>query len=225
MAHAPTPNPQFSPQTPIRLMVVDDHQSVRQGLISLLAAYSQNIQVVAEAQNAEEALMHAEHARPDIVLTDLQMKPTGGIQLVQQLRQRQPRIRYVVFTASEEVEPMLQAYAAAVQGFVCKGTDISEIVRAIESVMAGSTHYPAGLKQALDRQSQQPVLTEREKEVLYYVGKGMTGKEIGRMLHIDHRTVDTHKGNIRQRFNLDSSAALIRFAILHSEGKSGATDP
>ncbi|MES2950749.1 MAG: response regulator transcription factor [Pseudomonadota bacterium] len=215
MAQAPTPH--SSSQAPIRLMVVDDHQSVRQGLISLLAAYSQNIQVVAEAQNADEALMHAEHALPDIVLTDLQMKPTGGIQLVQQLRQRQPQIRYVVFTASEEPEPMLQAYAAAVQGFVCKGTDISEIVRAIESVMAGSTHYPAGLKQALDRQSQQPVLTEREKEVLHYVGKGMTGKEIGRILHIDHRTVDTHKGNIRQRFNLDSSAALIRFAILHSE--------
>ena len=79
--------------------------------------------------------------------------------------------------------------------------------------MNGSTYYPAGLSRALERRRQQPVLTGREAEVLALVAKGMTSKEIGRSLGIDFRTVDAHRANIRQRFNLDSSAALLRFAV------------
>lgn len=205
--------------TPIRLLIVDDHPVMRHSLISLLAAFGLPMEVVAEARNAEEALDRAEQTEPDIVLTDLQMKPTSGIELIRQLSQRQPRIRYVVFTASTQEEHMLQAFDVGAQGFVVKESEAAELVQAIEAVMRGATHYPASLKRALDRRQQQPTLTTREAEVLALVADGLTSKEIGRALGIDPRTVDAHRANIRQRFGLDSSAALLRFALEQNAGK------
>jgi two-component system nitrate/nitrite response regulator NarL len=196
----------------IRLLIVDDHPIVRQSLSALLGAFGAPMQVVASAGSAEEALVLAEQHAPDIVLTDLQMKPTSGIQLIQQLSQRQPDIRYVVFTASTQDEHMLQAFDAGAQGFVLKESEAGELIKAIEAVMGGATHYPAGLKRALDRRQQQPALTARETEVLALVAQGMTSKEIA-------RTVDAHRANIRQRFGLDSSAALLRFAMENCGGK------
>lgn len=207
-----------APKT-IRLLIVDDHPIVRHSLTALLGAYGPPMQVVAEAGSAEEALALAEQSQPDIVLTDLQMKPTSGIALIQQLSQRQPAIRYVVFTASTQDEHMLQAFDAGAQGFVLKEAEAGELIKAIEAVMGGATHYPAGLKRALDRRQQQPALTARETEVLHLVAQGLTSKEIARTLDIDSRTVDAHRANIRQRFHLDSSAALLRFAVEHSAGK------
>lgn len=207
-----------APQT-IRLLIVDDHPIVRQSLSALLGAYGAPMQVLGSAGTAEEALALAEQNPPDIVLTDLQMKPTSGIQLIQQLSQRQPALRYVVFTASTQDEHMLQAFDAGAQGFVLKEAEAGELIKAIEAVMGGATHYPAGLKRALDRRQQQPALTARETEVLNLVAQGLTSKEIARTLDIDSRTVDAHRANIRQRFGLDSSAALLRFAVEHSAGK------
>ncbi|MFC5523057.1 response regulator [Polaromonas jejuensis] len=197
----------------IRLLIVDDHPIVRNSLSVLLDAYGPPMQVVAQAGSAEEALVQAEQTQPDIVLTDLQMQPTSGIQLIEQLSQRQPAIRYVVFTASTQDEHMLQAFDAGAQGFVVKESEAGELVKAIEAVMGGATHFPAGLKRALDRRQQQPALTVRETEVLALVAQGLTSKAIARALDIDSRTVDAHRANIRQRFGLESSAALLRFAM------------
>lgn len=198
---------------PIRLLIVDDHPIVRHSLISLLTAYGPQFQVVAEARNAQEALTQAQMSKPDVVLTDLQMKPTSGIELIGLLSRRQPDIRFVVFTASTQEEHMLQAFDAGAAGFVVKESEEGEIVKAIEAVMGGSTHYPSELSRALDRRRRLPVLTVRETEVLSLVARGLTSKEIARKLGIDFRTVDAHRANIKQRFGLDSSAALLRFAM------------
>ncbi len=200
-------------RTAIKLLIVDDHPIVLHSLVSLLTTYGPPIQVVAQARSAEEALVLAEQSQPDIVLTDLRMQPTSGIALIGQLRQRQPQIRYVVFTASTQDEHMLQAFDAGAAGFVVKESELEVIVKAIEAVMGGATHYPAGLMRALERRQQQPSLTARETEVLALIAQGLTSKEIARNLGIDFRTVDAHRANIRQRFHLDSSAALLRFAM------------
>ena len=201
---------------PIRLLIVDDHPIVRHSLCTLLSAYGSQFDVVAQARNAQEALEQAQLTPPDVVLTDLQMKPTSGIELIAMLHQQQPEVRFVVFTASTQEEHMLQAFDAGAAGFVVKESEEGEIVKAIEAVMHGSTYYPAGLGRALERRRQQPALTAREAEVLALIAKGQTSKEIGRALGIDFRTVDAHRANIRQRFNLDSSAALLRFAVQQS---------
>ncbi len=202
-----------SATTPIRLLIVDDHPIVRHSLVTLLGAYGPQFEVVAQARHAQEALEQAQLTRPDVVLTDLQMKPTSGIELMALLRAQQADVRFVVFTASTQEEHMLQAFDAGAAGFVVKESEEGEIVKAIEAVMAGSTYFPAGLGRALERRRQQPALTAREAEVLALIAKGQTSKEIGRTLGIDFRTVDAHRANIRQRFNLDSSAALVRFAL------------
>nr|WP_315183948.1 response regulator transcription factor [uncultured Albidiferax sp.] len=200
-------------RAPIKLLIVDDHPIVLHSLVNLLTTYGPPVQVVAQARCAEEALVLAEQSQPDIVLTDLRMQPTSGIHLIERLSARQPGIRYVVFTASTQVEHMLQAFDAGAAGFVVKESEVEVIVKAIEAVMGGSTHYPAGLMRALERRQQQPSLTAREAEVLALVAQGLTSKEIARNLGIDFRTVDAHRANIRQRFHLDSSAALLRFAM------------
>lgn len=197
----------------IRLLIVDDHPVLRDSLVNLLTACSPRIQVVAQAGNVQDALALAEQHFPDIVLTDLQMKPQSGIDLIKLLNQRQPAIRYVVFTALTDTESLLQAFDAGAQGFLTKDSDAQELVKAIETVTAGIAYYPAELQFAISNRQKKPVMTPREREVLTLVAKGLTSKEIARILVIDPRTVDVHRANIRQRFGLESSAALLRFAI------------
>ena len=197
----------------VRVLIVDDHPIVRRSLSELLGNCGPAMQVVAQAASAEEALQLAAQCQPDIVLTDLNMKPTSGVELIRQLGQHHPAMRCVVFTASTQDEHMLQAFDAGAHGFVVKESEAGELVSAIGAVAGGATQYPAGLKRALDRRSQQPTLTGREMEVLVLVAQGLTSKEIARALNIDPRTVDAHRANVRQRFGLESSAALLRFAL------------
>jgi two-component system, NarL family, nitrate/nitrite response regulator NarL len=201
------------PNSTIRLLIVDDHPVLRQSLVNLLTVYCPLIEVIAQAGNAQDALVLAQENQLDIVLTDVQMSPQSGIHLIKTLRLSQPTTRYVVFTALTDTESLLQAFDAGAEGFLTKDSEAHELVGAIESVMAGATHYPARLKAALSQRQQQPVITPREREVLAWVARGLTSKEIARKLSIDPRTVDVHRANIRQRFSLDSSAALLRFAI------------
>jgi two-component system, NarL family, nitrate/nitrite response regulator NarL len=198
---------------PIRLLIVDDHPILRDSLVNLFAVYSLRIQVVGQAGNVQQAFILAEQNLPDLVLTDLQMNPLSGIDLIKALRQRKPSIRYVVFTALTDAESMLQAFDAGAEGFVTKDADARELVKAIELVAMGSTCYPSALKIAIEQRQQGPVATPREREVLALVAEGLTSKEIARRLLIDSRTVDVHRANIRQRFGLDSGAALLRFAV------------
>lgn len=197
----------------IRLLIVDDHPVLRDSLVNLFSVYSPRIQVVGQAGSVEQAIPLSVQLLPDIVLTDLQMSPQGGGELIEAIGQANLPIKCVVFTAMTDPESMLQAFDLGAQGFVTKDSDAQELVKAIESVMAGATVYPVKLKQALDQRAQRPVVTPREQEVLIQIAEGLTSKEIAKRLSIDPRTVDVHRANIRQRFDLGSGAALLRFAI------------
>lgn len=197
----------------IRIVIVDDHPVLRDSLVNLLHIHNPQIAVVAQAGNVQEALHLGEQYRPDIVLTDLQMRPLSGVDLIVRLRQTCPEIRYVVFSAFTEPEYLLQAFDAGAQAFVSKDLQAQELIKAIDAVLAGASYFPAELKHALMRREKQPQLTPREREVLDWIAQGLTSKEIARKLSIDPRTVDVHRANIRQRFDLDSGAALMRFAI------------
>ena len=217
-----TLKPSIAPVTtarPIRLLIVDDHATLRRGLCSLLSAHGPRFHIVAEVGTAQEALMHAELTKFDVVLTDLQMKPMGGIEMMPIMKQRQPTLKFVVLTGATETALMLQAYDAGAAGFVVKESEDGEIVRAIESVFENATHYPAALHGALQRRHLQPAVTPREGEVLMHIAEGKSTKEIGSALDIESRTVDAHRGNIKQRFNLKTGAALIHFAIEWTRNK------
>lgn len=208
---------------PIRLMVVDDHPLARQGVVTMLRAYDDRFQVVAEAGTIEEALSRAQADRPEIVLTDLHFGPgetRNGIDLIALLQAQSPDLKFVMLTSEVHDQFLLKAHDAGASAFLHKHAAATEIVRAIESVSSGFTHFPAQLKTALDKRDREPVLTPREAELLPFIARGMTAKEIARELsHVNpqspiiDRTVEVHKGNIKRKFQLDSANALITFTI------------
>ena len=208
---------------PIRLMIVDDHPLARQGVLAMLNAYDDRFIVVAEAGSIDEALARVESARPEVILTDLHLGPgesRNGLDLIVLLQKLQPDLQYVMITSEINDQFLLQAHDAGVSAYLHKHAAAAEIVRAIESVASGFTHFPAHLKAALDKREREPIATQREKELLPYIARGMTAKEIARELShlapdstIIDRTVEVHKGNIKRKFRLDSANALITFAI------------
>lgn len=209
--------------TPIRLMIVDDHPLARQGVIAMLSAYDDRFLVVAQASTIDEALATVMSARPEVVLTDLHLGPgesRNGLDLIALLQQQQSDLQFVMITSEVNDQFLLKAHDLGVSAYLHKHAAAAEIVRAIESVVSGFTHFPAHLKTALDKREREPVATQRERELLPYIARGMTAKEIARELShreptapIIDRTVEVHKGNIKRKFRLDSANALITFAI------------
>lgn len=208
---------------PIRLLIVDDHPLARQGVIAMLSAFDDRFLIVGEVGSIDEALIRAESARPEIVLTDLHFGPgesRNGLDLVALLTEKQPDLQFVMITSEVSDQFLLKAHDAGVSAFLHKHAAAAEIVRAIESVASGFTHFPSQLKVAVDKRKLEPRLTPREEELLPFIAKGMTAKEIARELsHIDpkcsiiDRTVEVHKGNIKRKCRLDSANSLITFAI------------
>jgi DNA-binding NarL/FixJ family response regulator len=208
-------SPQYSDkrQNRFKIFVVDDHPILRLSLVSLINSYDTTFEVCGEARSAEEALTLIDTHLPDVLLTDLHMSPLSGIDLIKIIKDRYPTIRFVIFSASTQEEYILQALEAGAAGYVFKESEEGELVIALKTVANGDTFFPAAIKNALDRQKNKPALTKRELDVLYLIGNGLTSKEIARKIGIDYRTIDTYRARIRQRFGLESSAALLRFAI------------
>jgi DNA-binding NarL/FixJ family response regulator len=212
-------------KAPIRLMVVDDHPLARQGLVAMLKLFDDRFQVVSEAGTIEEALIRAKVDHPEIVLTDLHFGPgesRNGIDLIALMQAQQPDLQFVMITSEVNSQFLLKAHDAGASAFLHKHAIATEIVRAIEAVASGFTHFPAQLKAALDKRAHEPVLTPREVELLPFIARGMTAKEIARELShknpqnaIMDRTVEVHKGNIKRKFHLDSANALITYSIEH----------
>jgi DNA-binding NarL/FixJ family response regulator len=208
---------------PIRLMVVDDHPLARQGVVAMLNAFDDRFQVVSEAGGIDEALVRVMVDRPELVLTDLHFGPgesRNGIDLIALMQAQQPDLLFVMITSEVSDQFLLKAHDAGANAFLHKHAAAAEIVRAIEAVASGFTHFPSQLKMALDKRAREPVLTPREGELLPLIARGMTAKEIARELShavpgnpIIDRTVEVHKGNIKRKFHLDSANALITFSI------------
>jgi len=192
-------------EAPIRIMFVDDEALTRFGFRQLLSAYAPRIEVVAEARSAGEALTLIAANQVDVALTDLRMQGNShsGIELIATLRERMPNLPVIALTAQSDEELLLRVWDAGAAGFVSKEGEPGEILRAIEAVHGGATHFPAALQQALRRRDQQPALTERECIVCDLIATDMSSKEIARVLAIDARTVDTHRGNVARKLNMN----------------------
>jgi len=212
---------------PTKLMVVDDHPTLRQGFVSILAAFDDQFAVVAEAANVQDALLKVPTVRPDVVVTDLhfgQSDPTGGIDLVHALRAEHPQIKIVMITASMEDESLLLAHSAGAHAFLGKEATAAEIAKAIDAVSSGFTHFPARLREVLQKREREPQLSEREAQIIPLVAAGMTAKQIARELTqqeptkpIVDRTVEIYKGNIKRKFGLKTANALISFCMEFSK--------
>ena len=199
-------------------MLVDDHPLVRDGLRARLEA-APELRVVAEAADADAALAAALQCHPDLVLMDVGLRGTNGIEATRRLRQVVPGLRVLVLSMMDAPATMREALQAGAQGYLLKDCPAEEIVEAIRAVMGGAQLVPARLQQ-LDTQPRSAArgidsLTPREREVLDLIADGLSSKEIGERLDMGVRTVETHRTHLRRKLDLPSPAALVRFAVTH----------
>jgi DNA-binding NarL/FixJ family response regulator len=196
-----------------RVLLVDDHPLVREGLRSRLAAQP-GLEVVGVAGNAAEAFAVVEEARPDLVLMDVGMKDVNGIELTAQLLARQPALKVLMLSMYDNPEYVHRAMQAGALGYVLKDAPSNEIIQAIEAVAGGQTYLsPAISGRLLRAQTPRPVLSLRECEILGCLAKGYASKQIAAELGLSTRTVETHRQNIRRTLNLEGQAELIKYAV------------
>jgi DNA-binding NarL/FixJ family response regulator len=200
----------------IRILLVDDHQLVRDGLRSRLESIPQFL-VAAEAGTPEDALNEAAAKKIDLVLMDINLKGMTGIELTARFHDLFPDIAVIMLSMHDSAEYVMQSIQAGARGYVLKDSPATDIVTAINTVMAGGIYYSAALSKHLSRPiSPSMLLTPREKEVLQRIATGKSNKHIARELNLSVRTVETHRWNIKRKLDIDGQADLIRFALAHS---------
>ena len=200
----------------INILLVDDHPLVRDGLRARLEAVP-HFRVVAEAGGADDALHQAGQYTIDLVLMDINMRGTGGIEATAQFRAQFPGIAVLILSMHDKLEYVTQAMQAGARGYVLKDAPGKDIVLAIETVMGGGIYYSA----ALARQLARPLvhdsqLTAREHQVLQHIAAGQSNKQIARELDLSVRTVETHRLNIKRKLGIEGQAELIKFAVEHN---------
>jgi DNA-binding NarL/FixJ family response regulator len=203
--------------TPIRILIVDDHPMVREGLVARLQAVPR-FEVVGEAGGRGDALELLASARPDVVLMDVGLKDGNGIALGAEMLAAQPAVRLLMFSMYDNPEYVQRALQAGARGYVLKDAPATEIVSAIDAVAAGGTFLSAAVSGRLFRgQAPKPVLTPRESEILAKLGQGASSKQIARDLDLSVRTVEAHRQSIKRKLDLDGQAELIRYAVEHAQ--------
>lgn len=202
----------------IRILLVDDHPLVREGLRSRLQTEPRFL-VVGEAGGAEEAMVMLVSTQPAVVLLDVGLKGLNGIQLAQTMLERQPELRVLMYSMYDNPEYVQRALQAGARGYVLKDAPAGEIVAAIDAVAAGGTFLsPAVSKRMFRSQQPRPILSPRESEILSALGRGESSKQIAKALDLSVRTVETHRQNIKRKLELDGQAELIRYAVEHARG-------
>jgi len=213
----------------IRILIVDDHAVVRQGL-KMFLALDDELEVIGEAANGEEAIRRAHELAPDVVLMDLLMPQMDGIAATEVIRRELPDVEVIALTSVLEDKAVYGAVRAGAIGYLLKDTQADELCRAIRAAAAGQVQLSPQAAQRLMREVQVPQspekLTARETEVLRLLAQGMSNKEIGASLVIGIKTVKTHVSSILSKLGVPSrtQAALYAMRIgLVSEDEVGQT--
>jgi DNA-binding NarL/FixJ family response regulator len=203
----------------IRILLVDDHPMVREGLVARLQSVPR-YRVVGEAGGRAELLALLPGAAPDVILMDVGLKDGNGIALAQELLTCWPELRVLMFSMYDNPEYVQRALQAGARGYLLKDAPASEILAAIDAVAGGGTYLSAAVSGRLFRgQAPKPVLTPRESEILALLGKGESSKQIARELDLSVRTVEAHRQSIKRKLELEGQAELIRYAVEHARGR------
>jgi len=205
----------------IRLMIVDDHAVVRDGLKAVLSLVD-DFEVVAEAGNGHEALERAQAVNPEVVLMDIGMKGENGIEVARRMLDDNPERAVLMLTMHDGVEHAQRALKAGARGYVLKDSPSADIIGAIRTVQAGGTYLSPAIAQVLFRApTARPVLSDREQQILVFLGEGQSSKHIANVLDLSVRTVESHRQSIRRKLNLAGQAELIKYAVEHANGRGG----
>ncbi|MGR3520088.1 MAG: response regulator transcription factor [Roseovarius sp.] len=205
MTHAPT-----------RVVIVDDHPMVTEGIQSILESYA-DIEVIAALADGQAIIDRIGDLAPDVVLLDLNMPGIGGLSTTEILLERRPGTRILILSMHDSPEYITSALSHGASGYVLKDVPVDEIKRAIDAVMAGQRYLCTGAQGSLapfvapDREQ----LTNREQTILLLLAQGESNKEVAGALDISVRTVETHRKNIKRKLGISSTAGLTRYALEH----------
>ena len=215
--HAPVP-------AALRILVVDDHEVVRQGIVSLLEHHS-GFQVVAQAASAAEAIAQAHLYRPDVIVMDIRLPDGSGIEATREIRAEHPEIRVVMLTSYPDDEAIFASIVAGASGYLLKQVRGRDLVAALEAVgRGGSLLDPAITEQVLDRvrriasgtyQDELAGLTNQERRILLLVAEGKTNKEIAAEIFLSDKTVKNYVSSILSKLNLQRRAQAAAFVARH----------
>ncbi|CAM5645082.1 DNA-binding response regulator [Streptomyces spiroverticillatus] len=210
-----------SGKTKIRVLLVDDHQVVRRGLRTFLEIQD-DIEVVGEAGDGAEGVAQAESLRPDVVLMDIKMPGTDGIEALRRLRELANPAKVLIVTSFTEQRTVVPALRAGASGYVYKDVDPDALAGAIRSVHAGHVLLQPEVAGALlaqddphNGQGRSTSLTEREREVLALIADGRSNREIARALVLSEKTVKTHVSNILMKLDLADRTQAALYAVRH----------
>ena len=204
----------------IRVLVVEDHHVVRQGLVALLNVVD-GLEVVGEAADGVEAITQFRKHKPDVTLMDLRLPRMGGVDVIQRLRMETPNARFIVLTTYDGDEDIYKALKAGARAYLLKGMTTDELVATIRTVHAGKSHIPPAIAERLAERMGTEDLTIRELDVLEQIVQGKSNKEIGTELDISEATVKTHINSLLSKLGVtdrtQAATAAIRRGIVPYE--------
>lgn len=203
----------------LRLLLVDDHPLVREGVRACLAKVP-HLEIVGEAGDGVEALALVRKLAPDVVLMDVNMPRMNGLEATVQLRAEAPGVRVLALTIHDRAEYTLQLMHSGASGCVTKDSPPAELIRAIEAVGRGSSYYNAQAAQALRPALMNPArndkLSAREREVLALIAEGLGNKVMAARLGLEVRTIESHRSRLMRKLGIHSIAGLTRYALANS---------
>ncbi|MDH4566373.1 response regulator transcription factor [Pseudomonas sp. BN414] len=205
----------MSVPNPIRIALIDDHVLVRDGVKSLLSAMP-HFEVVAQAESGAEALELVANTELDLLLVDVGLKDMNGLELTRRLCSLYPGIKILILSMYDNQEYVRTSINAGAFGYVLKNAPSTELIAAIEAIVAGGSFYsPEVARKLATNVRDENELTPRELQVLSMLAKGLNNKEVARELDISVRTVETYRLSIRRKLNIDTPAALVKYALEH----------
>lgn len=203
----------------MRLLIADDHGIVRGGL-RLLLDRQRDMEVVAEAQDGAEAVAAALEHRPDVCVLDVAMPKLTGVQAAREIRAHAPEVHVLILSMHDDERYVFEALKAGAGGYVLKREADTDLVAAIRAVHRGEPFLTNAAEQRLVREwmaddaaGPSEPLTPREQEVLKLIAEAHTNREIGEILHLSEKTVESHRGNLLRKLGMRDRVELVRYAI------------
>ena len=197
---------------PIRILLADDHPSLRAGLASILNSQP-GLTVVAEAGSGRETVEKASATTPDLLIVDLRMPDGDGIQTIKQLVAANPHVKVLVLTTYDNEEDIFNALEAGARGYILKDTTREEIIEAVRKIHEGQRYLPPGIAARLADRMIRPALTPRELDVLRLVSRGRTNKEMAAAMFISEETVKSHMKGLFHKLGVHDRAEAVGIAL------------
>jgi DNA-binding NarL/FixJ family response regulator len=201
---------------PITIVLADDHAIIRDGLAPLFEA-EQGMELLAQADDGRKAWGLIESLRPDVAILDISMPEMTGIEVTRKVVDAGFYTQVILLTMHDDPSAALQAQEAGASGYVLKDNSFNELVQAVHAVVAGGTFVTPSVREKLRKLQSQgktaSLLSKREREVIKLIAQGQNSKEIGQIMGISHRTVDTYRRRLMDKLDLHTLADVVRYAV------------